>query len=301
MRVSDIPTSEIEQRLRKGHFAFSMAPFALKVKSSIPSVGQNIQRLYGDYPVLDSNRATDFQVELSAPKGVRRLFRPQVNFSFDGHLPFKPLPQKQAFALFEWGVNWCIATNAHHYLIIHSAVVARNNQAIILPGEPGAGKSTLCAALICRGWRLLSDEMTLIDPKTLEIIPIPRPVSLKNQSIELIKQYAPDSVFGDTAYDTIKGTVSHMRPPNNSVLHSLTPAKLLAVVFPRYLAGAELTLTEQEKSKTLMQLAENSFNYHIHGTDGFEVLKRLADKASCFRLSYSHLDDAITCMNSVLK
>jgi predicted ATPase len=31
---------------------------------------------------------------------------------------------------------------------------------VILPAPPGSGKSTLCAALVTRGWRLLSDELT---------------------------------------------------------------------------------------------------------------------------------------------
>lgn len=300
MKVSDLSISELNQRLRRGQFAFSIAPFSLTVQSLIPQVGRNLQLLYGDYTLLSAERATDFQVELTQSTGIRRYLRPQTNFSFDGHLPFKPLPLEQAFALFEWGVNWCVATNAHHYLIIHAAVVARDDQAIILPGDPGAGKSTLCAALVCRGWRLLSDEMTLIDPESLEIIPVPRPVSLKNTSIDLIKQFAPNALFGDVAHDTAKGTVSHMRPPRESVLQATIPARASAVVFPKYQAGAELTYATKEKGQTLMGLAENSFNYHIHGSNGFQALKRLVDATACAELNYSRLDDAITCFDSLL-
>lgn len=300
MKLAELSISEVSQRLRRGQLALAIAPFSLAVQSAIPQVGRNLRLLYGDYPLLSAEQATDFQVALTQPAGIRRYLRPQTNFSFDGHFPFKPLPREQAFALFEWGVNWCVATNAHHYLLIHAAVVARDNQAIILPGDPGAGKSTLCAALVCRGWRLLSDEMTLINPENLEIIPIPRPVSLKNASIDLIKQFAPAAVFGDIAHDTAKGTVSHMRPPRESVEQAGIPASAAAVVFPRYRKDASLSHTKKEKGQTLMGLAENSFNYHIHGSEGFQTLKRLVDRVECAELSYSRLDDALAHFDSLL-
>ena len=71
------------------------------------------------------------------------------------------------------------------YLIIHAAVVERNGFALLLPAPPGSGKSTLCAGLIHHGWRLLSDELALIDPETATLQAIPRPVSLKLSLIHI--------------------------------------------------------------------------------------------------------------------
>ena len=65
--------------------------------------------------------------------------------------------------MLEWGLNWCVAGHAHQYLMLHAAALERNGRAVILPGDPGAGKSTLTAALMLSGWRLLSDEITLVD------------------------------------------------------------------------------------------------------------------------------------------
>lgn len=300
MRVSDLAPAELDARLRRGRLALGVSPFAVTLKTAIPLVSRNLQLLYGDYPLLDADRATDFQIELTRGMGLRRFIRPQTNFSFDGHFPFKPLPREQAFALFEWGVNWAISTGAHQFLILHAAVVARDNLAIILPGDPGAGKSTLCAALVSRGWRLLSDEMTLLDPDTLAVTPVPRPVSLKNASIDIIRQFAPGSVFGDVATDTAKGTVSHLKPPRASVEQASVTATPVAVLFPRYQANADLDLGSKPKSETLMGLAQNCFNYQIHGTGGFEALRRLTDRASCADLRYSRLEDAIREFDTLL-
>ena len=90
-------------------------------------------------------------------------------------------------------MNWCIAGHAHHYLMLHAAVLEKNGQAVILPGDPGAGKSTLTALLALSGWRLLSDEITLIDRDDGLIVPLARPVSLKNASIDVVRAFSSDA------------------------------------------------------------------------------------------------------------
>lgn len=293
MKVSDLSLDELRQRLRRGRLALDIGPFGVSAQSPIDQVARNLHRLYADYPLSADGRASDFHVALRHPTLLRRLIRPQVDFLADGHAPFKPLPANQAFALFEWGLNWCVATQAHHYLMLHAAVVARGDRAVILPGDPGAGKSTLTAALVNRGWRLLSDEMTLLDPDTLAVQPIPRPVSLKNASIHAIRRFAPDTVFGDVAHDTAKGTVSHMRPPAESVRHARDTAIPAAVVFPRYQAGVDLSADPVQRHQVLMRVAENAFNHHIHHEAGFDALRRLAACAPGVAMTYSALDDAV--------
>jgi HprK-related kinase A len=82
--------------------------------------------------------------------------------------------------MLEWGMNWCIASHMHYYLMLHAAVLERDGHALIMPGDPGAGKSTLTAALMLDGWRLLSDEIALIDRNDGLLYGLARPVSLKN-------------------------------------------------------------------------------------------------------------------------
>ncbi len=42
-----------------------------------------------------------------------------------------------------------------------------------------------------------------------------------------------------------------------------------------------------------MKLAENAFNYNLHGRSGFETLVRLVDASDCYEFSYSRLEEAI--------
>jgi HprK-related kinase A len=261
--------------------------------SSIVEIVSHVQRLYSAYLLADELDFIDFHVELSPPSKFRRYFRPQVNFYFDGYAPFKPLPYVQAAAMFEWGLNWCIANHSNHYLIIHAAVVECNGQAFILPGLPGSGKSTLCAALVCSGWRLLSDEMTLLSIADGKIYPIPRPISLKNQSIELIRNFSPQSVFGQIVNETAKGTVGHMCPPEQSIQSSTQYAIAGKVIFPKFVPNAEIKLTSLTKGRALLNVAENCFNYNVLGTQGFDRLGLMIGQCDCYEFEYSKLEQAM--------
>jgi HprK-related kinase A len=216
-----------------------------------------------------------------------------VNFIADGASPFAALPRDPAFPMFEWGLNWCVSSQAHYYLLIHAAVIEKNGVAAILPAPPGSGKSTLCAALIKLGWRMLSDELTLIRPSDSNLIPLPRPVSLKNASIDVMKRYAPEAVFSPSVDDTIKGTVAQMKAPAASIARADEPARPGLIVFPRYEAGAPLALTAVPRTRAFMRMADNAFNYAQLGSAGFDALAGVIRHSDCYDFRYSVIDEAV--------
>ena len=291
MKLLQLPSAELRRQLAGAGVWLRTGPFSIKLQSRIPFVAEGLAKLYGQFEVRSVHEAfADFHVAVNP---LRRWLRPQVSFSFDGMQPFKPLPREQAYPLLERGLNWCVSTQAHHYLIIQAAAVEKNGLAAILPGPPGSGKSTLAAALVLSGWRLLSDELTLIDRKTGLLQPLPRPVSLKNQSIDVIRQFAPDVYINPASHDTIKGTVAHMRPPRDSVMRQHEMARPGWVIFPKWIAGAPTSLTPRSQAQTFMFLAQNAFNYSHLGADGFRVGTSLIDQTACYDFHYSQLPEAI--------
>jgi HprK-related kinase A len=176
-------------------------------------------------------------------------------------------------------------------------VVERNGGALLLPGRPGAGKSTLCAALVLAGWRLLSDELALVDPKDGRVRALARPISLKNDAIEIIRGLAPGTTFGPFAIDTRKGTVAHMKPPSRSVRRAEEPAVPHWIVMPRYVAGEALHLERASKTSAFWGMADNSLNYEILGETGFTALVRLIDSCQCYSLTHSDLCDAVAALD----
>lgn len=298
MKLLQLSPANLRKQLAGPGIWLRTGPFSLHVQSRLPRVAEGLYELYGQFEIRDAQNAfADFHVEINSPRGLRRWFRPQVNFSFDGDLPFKPLPLDQAYPMLEWGLNWCVTMHAHQYLIIHAGVVEKNGVAAILPAPPGSGKSTLTAGLVLSGWRLLSDELTLIDRKTGLIHPLPRPVSLKNESIPLIQHFSSAAVINRASHDTAKGTVAHLRPPRDSVRRQHEPAHPGWVIFPKWTANAPATLSPRSRAETFIYLAENAFNYSHLGADGFRAGTHLIEQADCYDFEYSHLDEAIATFN----
>ena len=293
MKLADLPLAELQRRLRGPGVVLQTAQFVTQLTSPIAEVARGLSLLYGDYPLADPDQFVDFPVRIAPPRGLRRWLHPQVLFYFDGHPPFKPLPREQAFPMFEWGLNWCVSSFCHQYLVIHAAVIEKQGFAAILPAPPGSGKSTLCAGLIHRGWRLLSDELTLVDLTDGSVVPLARPVSLKNRSIEVIKKFAPETVFSPVVHDTTKGSVAHLRPPADSVARWHERARPGWVIFPRYVAGAPAQLIPHPKARAFMGLAENGFNQSFLGHEGFNGVAALIDACDCYEFSYGDLNEAV--------
>ena len=291
--VADLGRAELVRRLDGPGLLLRTGPFVSRIQSNISLVADGIGSLYHDYPIEEEGGFADFQVRLRQPTGLRRWWHPQVRFDYDGRQPFAPLPLAQAWPMFEWVMNWCVSNRAHRYLIVHGAVVERNGCAIVLPAPPGSGKSTLCAALVCRGWRLLSDELTLVRRGDGLLVPLARPVSLKNASIDIIRAFAPDAFLGTPVPGTTKGTIAHLKAPPDSVVRFSEPARARHIVFPRYQAGAVTTLTSVSKGQLFMQVADNAFNYFALGQDGFDCLANLVDDCDGHEFIYSQLDEAI--------
>lgn len=292
MILADLTPAEAARRLAAGDVSLQIGPFSVRLTSPVPSFVAALYGLYRDHPIETGAGFDDFHVWLEWPRWHRRWFRPKVEFLLDGYAPFKPLPESHAPAGFEWGLNWCIANQAHEYLLVHSAVVARGARALVLPGSPGSGKSTLCAALVSRGWRLFSDEMAIFDHAGATLVAMPRPISLKNQSIAVMRRFARDAYFGPIAPDTAKGDVGHMRPPAESTRLAADGARAAWIVFPKYAAGEPTTLVPVSKGRAFMRLAENSFNYHLLGRTGFDLFADVIDAADAYDLRFSDLEDA---------
>jgi HprK-related kinase A len=292
LNISELSGAELRQRLHSGGVYFRTGVFTACLSTRLERVASSFALLYADYPLLEGPYA-DFHVQVAAPRNLRRWIKPQVQFIADGSSPFMGLPRDQAFPVLEWGLNWCVSSNANYYLIIHAAVIEKNGHAAILPAPPGSGKSTLCAALVHRGWRLLSDELTLIRRSDARLVPLPRPVSLKNASIPLMKAYAPEAVFSPSVSDTVKGTVAQMKAPADSVARADETALPGWIIFPRYEQGAPLTLTPVPRTRAFMRVAENSFNYARLGVEGFNALAGVMRQSDSYDLHYSSLDDAV--------
>jgi HprK-related kinase A len=297
--LRDLPPETLRRRLAGGGVRIRTGPLVNNIRSRSRKVADGLALHYADYPIEDDAGFADFHVAVAPPRSPRRWLKPQVAFEFDGAAPFFPLPADQAFPTLEWGLNWCVSFHCHQYLIVHAAGVEKAGCALLLPGAPGSGKSTLCAGLVSRGWRLLSDELTLLDFGAGRVVPLPRPVSLKNASIEVIRGFHREATLGTPVHDTAKGSVAHMRAPRESVRRSSEQARPRWIVLPKYVSGVPTTLERLSRARAFMHLADHAFNYDLHGRRGFELLANVVTGCECFEFEYSALEEAVALFDAL--
>jgi len=188
-------------------------------------------------------------------------------------------------------MNWCIAAHEFTRFLLHSAVLVKNNRAILCPAAPGSGKSTLSAYLGLNGWSVYSDEMAIIDMEDLNVLPVFRPVCLKNESIFLLKKWHPDAIITPTCHDTQKGDVAHVKVLSWQQYQKLRPAPISALVFPKFQVGSKLEIFQLDQLDAFNQLVHNAFNYNVLSYPGFQLVGRIVELANAYEVRYSDLKE----------
>lgn len=293
MLIRELPLTDLASKLGGEGLHLDTGAFTTHLTTGLPSLVAEFAALYGDYPALEQPGIDDFSVHVDAPSWVRRHFRPQVCYWVDGEDLIEPLPQDQALPCLESALNLGVAYLDVAPLLIHSAVLERDGRALVMPAPSGSGKSTLCAALAWSGWRLLSDEMTVFCFETGRILANPRPVSLKNQAVEVIQARAPLAHFSRTYHGTNKGEIAYMQPPPNAVERRHETAGPGLLVAPVYRRGAATTVRELTEAEAFRWLTDNAVNYASMLQFGFDTVASFIENSGRYALTYSDLDDAI--------
>ncbi|MEO7190120.1 MAG: HprK-related kinase A [Vicinamibacterales bacterium] len=298
MTVKTLPRQDLAERLRGPGIPLRCGALLMRLGTSLPELVDPIALLYADYPLGDDNDVPDFDARVEPVPRWRSPLHPSASTVVDGRAVFDSFRRSQALPMFEWVMNWCVFTRPNQYLLLHSAVVETGGLGLVLSGDPGAGKSTLAAALVSRGWRLFSDEVGMIRPGSRQLLALPRPIGLKNDSIDLIRSDWPLATIGPSTPGTRKGIVAHVRPPADSVARADQPATPRWIVFPRFEAGATPEVRRVSRAEALLRLGEQAFNYSMLGDAGFRTLCDVVDGCDCYQIRFGSLSDALACVRS---
>lgn len=275
-------------------FAVRIGPVGFRVGSDWRAPVDQLAAMYRDYPGPEDG-VPDFTVHLFAARPWRRVVRPAVMIGGDFTIPdAAPLPLRLGLLAGEMGMNLQMALGQRRYLLLHAACVERGGRAVLMTGVSGAGKSTLAALLMARGWRLMGDEFALVDPATGLIHGFPRLISLKNESIDVVRRAMPKGRFGPEQPDTPKGDIRHLIPDARSIADMTEPAVAAHIVFPQF--GFEANVREVPPSETFMRLTQASTNYVALGERGFDALTRLVRSVPATAIDYP---DAATAIRQV--
>jgi len=299
--LAEVSSSELARVLREEGLVLPLGAARFRVRSDVDEIVEPIAAVYGRFPLEPSSGFCDVTASVLRMRGARRHIRPQVEFVVDGASPFAPFPASVHLPLLEWGLNFAFTERCTHYLLLHSGTVERDGVGIVMPAVPGSGKSTLTAGMVgSRRFRLLSDEFGVLGLDTGLLHPLPRPIALKNASIEVIRSRFPGVTMGPVFHGTRKGDVSHMAADEASVAAIDIPVRPGVVLFPKFQAGAALSVEPIDPAQAFSKLTVNSFNYELLGAPAFDSVDALVRNCICRRLVFGDLDDAIGAIETLV-
>lgn len=123
MPLGEFAPTLVENSLRGSGVCIAVGTFLCRIHSDTGLLSEPLLRLYSSYPAsIDCNLLVDFEIDV---RSIRSRHGREVEFHWEGKSPFPALPLSQTHPLFEWGLNWAIATLSGSDIVIHSAVVEK--------------------------------------------------------------------------------------------------------------------------------------------------------------------------------
>lgn len=170
-------------------------------------------------------------------------------------------------------------------LLLHAGGVATaDGRTIVVHGASGAGKTTLCVALVAQGLAYLTDETLCLDPQSLRIEPFPKPLTIKPGSHQVLSALrpAPDQIDPESGNWQI--SADRLGGPNipDAPLHPSL------IVFPSFDADVhEVDVAEVSLARAAFVLAEQSSSLWAIQPRPLAAVERIVRVAPAVQVSYS--------------
>ncbi len=180
--------------------------------------------------------------------------------------------------------------NNKRSMAIHAGLLSNAKGSILLPGESGAGKSSLTMWMTKNGYSYHTDELVLIDPETLEVEVFPRPFNIKSHGIEAIGAVVN---LNDEANQT------EIMPGNQVTMfsHRLlnpnfnpNPPAITRILFPRYDRSALNEVPRLSVAMAGIELMKTNVIARNLPEHGFSLLLSVVKRVPAYRLDYNHFD-----------
>jgi len=199
----------------------------------------------------------------------------------------------------EWGINYRVIARRPEFLQLHAATLALGGAGFIFAADSGSGKSTLTAALLACGWKYLSDEFALIEPRSRTLHPFPKALCIKAGSFDLMRRLKLPVWRNRHYVKALKGPVGYIRPQDirPDIVSAPVPARY--VVLPQYIEGARPALRPVPRAQAAFLLARCAFNRSGFDRQAIPVINALVREAECFRLEIGQLDETCDLLESL--
>jgi hypothetical protein len=162
--------------------------------------------------------------------------------------------------------------------------VAQRGKAVLLPGDSGVGKTTLTAWLLGRGFDYLTDELVFLRDRSRLCQSFRRALNVKQEDGPVL-----DGVLA------IDDPGVALRTPQGYLVEAPrrrarpAPARVEAIVFPRFRKGDEFSLERLSPAECGLRLMSALVNTRLRRDRGFASVVYLARSCRAYALSYGHV------------
>jgi hypothetical protein len=177
------------------------------------------------------------------------------------------------------------------YVLIHAGAVAISDAGVLLPAPPGRGKTTLVAGLLASGSQYLSDEVGVLDPATLQVLPFAKCLSMKRGGMRALASVDQGLARRGRRVRSGRETIWYLAPPADA--WPARPVTLRYVVVPHYVARARTQLVPLARTTALEHLVQQSHLPPPVAADGMRHLVEVVRRVDCYLLRIGNLRQAV--------
>lgn len=235
---------------------------------------------------VGQSKIRDFEFHISSTDNLLYLF---TNKTYSGSFPkseYHLLQGKFAMELL------CLITNTSEdnwMGTFHASTISNNDEAIMLVGESGKGKSTLSALLMSNGFNLIADDFTPILAKSQLVYNYPSAISIKEGAFDILKPYLKKLPYNETILNnSTKGKIKFLAPSNKEPLKPISCNKIVLV---NYIKNATTVLEESTIETVLNTLIPDS--WLSPKSENAEHFLNWLERLNFYKLTYSNNTEAI--------
>lgn len=183
-----------------------------------------------------------------------------------------------ALGVLEWHLIAAALDHRRDLFHLHGAALSTpdGRAGIVLAGDSGSGKTTLTLALITRGFLPFGDDVTLLDPVSLDLHPLPRSFHLHEQTRRILEPLAGAPLARDR-----DAPPEYFSPPQ----WARRPVRVQWLLVLERRPGQGLRLTPMSPSEAAAAVLTRTSSLARTARLALSTCARLTGSAACHRFS----------------
>ncbi len=180
--------------------------------------------------------------------------------------------------------------------VFHASAINYKEDALLILGDSGNGKSTSLALLQAQGFHCIADDFVPVDTNH-KIVAFPAGISIKPKAVDvLISDYPSLKMAAEYYYKRLNKTVRYL-PPKNINYKKKFPCK--ALVFIKYDTSVELKVSKISNLEAFESLVPDSWISNV--SENAASFLTWFSNLPCYQLTYSNNEMMYATIKSIFE